>query len=332
MKKYAPVIGMLLAATFSSCLKDELPVPRQERVVGGGEGEGGGDGISFRVCMGTGYQDQLWLDIATGTVQNSNPFVAWDLAFESDPDGWRIRLNGAKKMLAFNMGAVDISQPHDTTGLGQYGMIDAPSGDPDSTAIGDWRGTQDVYMIDLGLNHLGQSQGRRKMRFTEVTAGHFTFEVARLDGSQLTTVTVPKDPTRLSTCYKVDAGVVPIEPARGEWDLVVTKYTHQFYDPYMPYLVTGVLSANGVRVAVVPGAELQDVTLADTLAHPFSTARDAIGYDWKYYSFESSSYIVDRTRVYIVQDASGDFFKLRFVDFYSEQGRAGCPMFEVVPL
>jgi len=316
------IIGALLATTLVSCLKDELPVPRQVR----------GEAMNMSACMGTGYQDQLWLDIATGTVKSSNPFVAWDLAFESDPVGWRIRLNGAKKMLVLNMGAVDISQPHDTVGMGQHGMIDAPSGEPDSTAIGDWRGAQDVYIIDLGLNYLGQSQGRRKMRFIEVTAGHFTFEVARLDGSQLTTVTVPKDPSRLFTCYKVGSGVVPIEPPRGDWDFVVTKYTHQFYDPYMPYLVTGILSASGVRVAVVPDAELENVSLADTLAHPFSAARNAIGYDWKYYSFETSSYIVDRNKVYIVQDMDGRFFKLHFVDFYNEQGRAGCPRLEVVPL
>ncbi len=322
MLKRIPILSVLLVATLSSCLKDELPVPKQVR----------GEAMTMMTCMGTGYQDQLWVDVSEGMVRSSNAYVAWDLAFESTPDGWHIYLNGAKKMMALNKGAVDISQPHDTVGMGVQGRIDAPSGDPDSTAFGDWRGTNNVYVLDLGLNYLGQSLGRRKVRFIEASSAEFRFEVALLDGSQLTTVTVPKDASRMFTCYKVGSGVVPIEPPRGQWDFVVTKYTHQFYDPFMPYLVTGVLSANGVRVAVVPDAELENVTLADTLAHPFRTSRDAIGYDWKYYSFETSSYIVDRNKVYIVQDMDGHFFKLHFVDFYNEQGRAGCPQFEVVPL
>lgn len=316
------IMGMALAAVLSSCLKDELPVPKQVR----------GDAMSVRTCMGPGYQEQLWLDLATGTVESSNPFTAWDLAFESSPEGWHIYLNSAKLMMALNKGAVDITQAHDTSGMGVNGRIDAPSGDADSTAIGDWRERDDVYIIDLGVNFLGQSQGRKKFRFLEATSSYFRFELADLNGSQLTTVTVPKDASRLFTCYKVGTGVLPIEPPRGQWDLVVSKYTHQFYEPYMPYLVTGILSANGVRIAVVPNAELNEVTLNDTLTHPFSTARNAIGYDWKYYSFDTGSYIVDRTKVYIVQDMEGYFFKLHFVDFYNEQGQVGCPLFEVVPL
>ncbi len=322
MRLRSLLAALLAACTFSSCLKEELPVPKQPR----------GEATTMTTCMGTGYQDQLWVDLASASIVSTNAYTAWDLAFESAPDGWHVYLNGAKKMMALNKGAVDINQPHDTVGMGQYGRIDAPSGVPDSTAFGDWRGTNDVYVLDLGLNHLGQSMGRRKIRFMEVTADHYRFEVARLDGSQLTSVTVPKDPTRIHTCYKVGAEVATIEPPRGAWDFVVTKYTHQFYDPYMPYLVTGVLTAPGVRVAVVPDAQLDLVTLADTASHPFSTERDAIGYDWKYYSFETSSYVVDRSKVYIIQDGDGAFFKLHFVDFYNEQGRAGCPKFEVVPL
>ena len=77
---------------------------------------------------------------------------------------------------------------------------------------------------------------------------------------------------------------------------------------------------------------MTSVTLDDTLQFPFSSARDAIGYTWKYYSFDTGSYTVDPSLVYIVQDAEGYFYKLRFVDFYSEQGEVGCPRFEVQPL
>lgn len=315
-------IGVLCAGLFSACLKDELPVPTAAR----------GDGRDVQVCMGAGYQDQLWLDVRTGTVLATNPKTAWDLAFESTADGWHIYLNGAKLMTAWNKGPVDITQAHDTVGMTAGERIDAPSGDRDSTAIGDWRGSNNVYIIDLGVNYLGQSLGLRKFRFDAVNASEFSFDLAAMDGSGLTTATVTKDASRSFTCYKVGEGVIPIEPARGEWDLVVTQYTHQFYEPFLPYIVTGVLSAGTTRVAIVPNADINTVTLNDTIAHPFSSARNAIGYDWKYYSFETSSYTVDQSVVYIVQDAEGFFYKLHFIDFYSEQGQVGCPLFSVIQL
>ena len=92
------------------------------------------------------------------------------------------------------------------------------------------------------------------------------------------------------------------------------------------------LSAPGTRVSELDGVDFGSVALADTMGHPFSSARDAIGYDWKVYSFETSAYTVRPDRVYIVQDPQGYYLKLRFLDFYSETGQVGCPRFETVSL
>lgn len=311
-----------LSLLFSSCMKEELPVPAAPR----------GDGMAMYECMGPGYQDQLWIDLSSGTVVNTNHKEAWDLAFESAPDGWRIWLNGAKLMTAWDRGAVDIAQPHDTVGMSSGRRIDAPSGHGDSTAFGDWRGRDAVFVVDLGFNTLGQSLGFRKFRFQSVSSTAYTFDVAHLDGSQLQTITVPKDPARHHTCFKLNDGVHAIEPVSGAWDFVLTQYTHQFYEPFMPYLVVGMLSAPGVRVAQVNNADFATVTLADTLQHTFHGGRDAIGYDWKVYSFDEASFTVDERMVYIVQDAEGFFFKLHFLDFYGEQGQTGCPLFHITPL
>ena len=317
------LIGALLGVGLTSCLKEELPVPARERDT---------TARSVQVCMGPGYQEQLWLDLGTGEVVSSNVKTAWDLAFESAPDGWRIYLNGSKMMTAYNIGPVDMTQTQDTVGMATGRHIDAPSGHRDSTAIGDWRGQDQVFIVDLGLDAIGIPQGLRKFKFLSSSPTEFVFEVARLNGTQHSMVTVPKDPSRSFTCYKTGTGVVDIEPQHGNWDLVVTQYTHQFYEPFLPYLVAGALSAKGVRASKVHGVVFENVTLADTLSHPFNASRDAIGYDWKEYVFETASYVVDHTRVYIVQDAEGLFYKLQFIDFYSESGQVGCPSFQVVAL
>lgn len=283
--------------------------------------------------MGAGYQDQLWLDLASGTVVSTNPKTAWDLAFESAPDGWRVMLNGSRLMTAWNLGPVDITLATDTSGMGVARRIDAPSGDPDSTAFGDWRGTSNVYVIDLGYNALGQSMGLRKVRMTGSSSTNYTFDLAFLNGSDPQSITIPKDASRTFTSYSIANGVVPIEPPSGSWDLVFTQYTHQFYDPYLPYIVTGVLNDRSrTRVARIADADFANVALSDTLAHPFGDRRDVIGYDWKTYSFDEASYTVNSRIVFIVQDGEGYFHKLRFLDFYNEQGQVGCPLFETVPL
>ncbi|MEO8589736.1 MAG: HmuY family protein [Flavobacteriales bacterium] len=316
-------IGPCCAVLLSACLKDELPVPVQPR----------GEGRSIQVCMGAGYQDQLWMDLRSGTVVSTNPKTAWDLAFESAADGWHVMLNGSRLMTAWNLGAVDITLPGDTNGMGAARRIDAPSGDPDSTAFGDWRGTNNVYLVDLGYDGLGQALGLRKVRMTGVTSSVFTFDVAQLNGSGLQSVTVSKDAMRTFTSYSFANGVVPIEPPAGTWDVVLTQYTHQFYVPYLPYIVTGVLVDRGhARIARIVNADFANVTLSDTLANPFSLRRDAIGYDWKTYSFETTAYTVDASIVYIVENAEGYFNKMRFLDYYGDQGEVGCPLFEVAPL
>ena len=316
------IVGSLAALLLTACMKEELPVPVAPR----------GEARTLQQCMGPGYQDQLWIDLGSATVVNTNHKEAWDLAFESAPDGWRIWLNGAKLMTAWDRGVVDIALPHDTVGMAAGRRIDAPSGHRDSTAFGDWRGRDAVFVVDMGFNTLGQSLGYRKFRFREVNASSYTFDVALMDGSQLQTVTLPKDPSRHHTCYKLGTGVQAIEPQRNAWDMVLTQYTHQFYEPFMPYLVVGMLSAPGVRIAQVSGGEFAAVQLNDTLQHPFISNRDAIGYDWKYYSFDQASYTVDQGAVYIVQDAEGYYYKVNFLDFYGGQGQVGCPLMQVAPL
>src|SRR5690606_3942500 len=126
---------------------------------------------------------------------------------------------------------------------------------------------------------------------------------------------------------------VTIAPPDGQYDLVFTQYTYQFYDPYMAYIVTGAVNGfSGLRVAELTTGDFISVSLADTLAHPFRTAEDAVGYDWKEYSFETSSYVIYPDHVFIVQDNDGYFFKLHFTDFYDDAGQRGCPKFEVVAL
>lgn len=310
------------AASMASCMKEELPAPRAAR----------GDARSTQLCLGAGYANQLWFDLASGEVVNENARTAWDLAFESAPGGWRVLLNGSRLMSVWPLGPADITQPHDTTGLGALRRVDAASLHPDSLAFGAWQGTGGVFIVDLGIAPDGSTLGLRKVRFNTVNASSYQLEHALLDGSALTSVIVPKDTQRAFTSWSFAQGVVPIEPVLGAWDLCFTQYTHRFEEFSLDYLVNGVLLASTTRVARVTGREFTTILAADTIAFPFRGERNAIGYDWKVYSFETSSYSIVPDLAFIVKDADGFLYKLRFVDFYGAQGQTGCPLFETVPL
>ena len=319
------ISGMVLALAFSGCVKDEIPVPKQPR----------GNAVVGVVHIGTDYASQVWYDLATNSVVSTNSKMDWDLTFECAADGWQVRLNMARNMKAHLTSQSDITVPTDTTGYGSTWTIDMSDGNRDSTALGDWRTEHPVYVIDMGLSVAGLPMGVRKLQVVDVSASSFHFRAAALDGSNVQDFTMQKDPTRSYAYFSFTSGsAVTIAPPLGSYDMVFTQYTHQFYapDPVIAYLVTGTVNGfSGARVAKVIG-NFASVTLGDTLNNPFNTAEDAIGFDWKTYSFVTSLYTVNSNYIYIVKTHAGYFFKLHFIDFYDDQGQHGSPKFESVAL
>lgn len=319
-------IGMVVAAlAFTGCMKDEIPVPKQPR----GNAE---EGIAH---IGTDYSMQVWYNLSTNSVVSTNSKMDWDLTFECAADGWQVRLNMARNMRAHPSGQTDITQNTDTTGYASTWKIDLPDGRPDSTALGDWRWEHPIFILDMGTNAAGLPVGVRKLQILDVSTSSFQFRTSALDGSNIQEFNVQKDPSRSYTYFSFTTGSsVTIAPPLGSYDMVFTHYTMQFYspDPYLAYLVTGAVNGfSGVRTAQIMG-NFGNITLDDTLNHPFSTDEDAIGYDWKDYSFDTGTYEVYSNQVYIIKDSEGYFFKLHFIDFYDEQGQRGSPKFEVMPL
>ncbi|MBP8824217.1 MAG: HmuY family protein [Flavobacteriales bacterium] len=323
MKNLFSLGVVLCGLVFTGCLKEEIPVPKAPR----------GGVVECVAQVGPAYDQQLWFDLGSYSVVAQNSKMDWDVAFECAPDGWQVRLNYARLMRA-HKSDTELGQPADTAGFGNTWKVDLPNGRTDSLALGDWRSDHPVYIVDMGYNTAGLPMGLRKLQVTAVSPSAYEFTVANLDGSATQQFTVPKDPARAYAHFSFSNGVATIAPPLGAYDLVFTQYTEQFLppEPYMAYLVTGTVNGfSGARVAELTG-DFAQITLADTLAQPFTTDQDAIGYNWKDYSFDSGLYEVYSNKVYIVQDREGYFFKLHFVDYYDAQGQRGSPKFEVMPL
>ncbi|NVK65593.1 MAG: HmuY family protein [Flavobacteriales bacterium] len=310
---------LLTALIISSCMKDEIPVPKHEA----------GSNTTNSINLGSDYRYQAYYDLETNTFVQEHEKIAWDLGFECAPSGFRIILNSAKSMAASNANCGNFTAITDT--VGSFWKYDVSSGNLDSTAIGDWLSSSSVYVIDRGYSHDGTHQGFRKLEIEQVNTNEYQIHYAELDGSGEETHTIQKDGTYNFVFFSFDANsTVSIQPPKEEWDLVFGQYSHLF-EPTFPYQVTGVRSnRNGVEVAEVFDKAFESIVYADINLYDFSPNIDIIGYDWK--TFVGGTYETHSDKNFIVKTTEGLYYKLHFIDFYTSTGEKGNPIFEVSAL
>jgi hypothetical protein len=323
-----PLITLAALLFLSGCIPEEDPIAPFDR----------GDAVEATVGMMGDYRLQLYYDLGTSRVVKSNDISAWDIGFRSDTGGHQIVLNGATTMAAADLGTVDFGV---AVAVGALSFrYDNPSGRWDSTAIGIWwsegglaeaTSRSHLYIIDRGYDAVGRALGYVRLRMIGVSDSTYEFRYGELSDTIGRRAIVRRDTTRTIAAFSFDSGEgYEAEPPKGEWDLLFTRYTHLFYEPtFTPYSVTGVLLNRHNTVAAADTTRsFEEVTSASIESLPYTARADAIGYDWKVYDFTTSSFIVD-SPVYIVRDSEGFAYKLRFLDFYDDQGEKGNPTFRL---
>ena len=319
MKRTYLLLFLLLLTVYFSCKHQELPVEKHNP----------GSLITASVNMESNYKWQIFYNLKKNVVVSQNLKTSWDLGFETNAEGFRIILNTSKAMFALNTGIQDFSTVSDTNGFFNNRTWDYPSGSMDSTAIGDWRNSNTVYLIDRGYNENGLPLGFKKVVFLNVTETQYTVRFSNLDGTNDVTRTITKDP-RYNFVFLLlnETGEVPIvEPPKDAWDICFTQYLHIFYDPYQPYLVTGCLHNRYNTLAAADSVlPFSGITIADTGKFNLSPNINAIGYEWK--KFDGNIYITSSYINYLIKNSDGYFYKLRFINFYDESGTKGNPVWE----
>jgi hypothetical protein len=321
MKKIFLVIVFL--PFFFSCEKEELPVAPHDP----------GNVITSTVNMEQNYRWQIYYDLGTNSVVGQNLRSAWDIGFETSASGHTVILNTSKAMFAWNTGDTSFAAVTDTAGFSLYKSWDEPSGNPDSTAVGNWTSIHPVYIIDRGYNENGQPQGIRKMKIQSVNAAGYSVRFANMNGSGDTTLFIPKDTTYNFTFLSFANGgqTVMIEPPKTTWDLVFTQYLHVFHDPVQPYLVSGcLLNHYHTTAARDTTTDFSVIDYTQATSSTFFTSINTIGYDWKF--FDGNTYTTDPSKNYIILDQDGVYFKLHFIDFYNTSGIKGNPKWEMQQL
>lgn len=302
---------LILLAGLSACSTKELPVPKRAET-------------TDQLDMGTDYNYQVFYSLAEGKEVSRNLKTDWDLSFESGADGFHVFLNSSKLMYAFNTGTDDFDAVTDTTGFALGMKMDAASGDLEATAIGDWRTERNVYIIDRGVTSQG-AIGYVKFQITAVTDAAYSVTFQDMSHGQRYALDIEKDNAYNSTFLSLNDGgkQVMIEPAKDKWDLCFTQFSVEIP---IPYMVTGVLTNRyQTETALDSLTAFESIDLAFAQQAEFSESLDVIGYEWKSYDLEAGVYQVDISKNYIVKTSEDFYYKLRFVDFYNEQGVKGNP-------
>ncbi len=279
--------------------------------------------------MESNYKWQFFYDLKTNTVVGQNLKTVWDLGFETSANGYRIILNTSKAMFVRNTGIVNFSGVSDTTDFATNKRWDEASGSLDSTAIGDWRNANNVYVIDRGYNETGVHQGFQKIQFQSVNENKYVVRFSQLNGTGDITMQIDKDSVYNFAFLSFTTGnTIIVEPPKVTWDLEFTQYTHIFYDPPVtPYLVTGCLlnrfNTTAKKDSLLTFSEINFSTVENFI---LSSNINTIGYDWKI--FANGTYITHTHLNYIIKDSEGFYYKLHFIDFYNNSGAKGNPKWE----
>ncbi len=331
-------IAIILTVTLllSSCFKKDKPVTLPPR----------GESQMAQIPLGSSYTNQVYFQFKTGNTFTSE-YRKWDLAFESSENGYHIWLNGGNmELAAFLSSSIVIEDITSVTGA--TWKWDAPSWNQDSTAIGKWidfRTVSDsasgIYAIDRGRTDISSADKIWKIQFISVDEHSYTFRYGRIGkGAQLYTKRIAKDPTRNYVLFSFDdeGKVVEQSPEKSDWDMLFTRYRYIFYDNLPPgyfppflYPVEGVLiNPENTAVARDSAKSFTEIDYAYAKGLNYKTSRDMIGFEWKSINLSAPllHYNVKSYLTYILRDQRGYYWKLRFLDFYNEQGEKGYPKFE----
>lgn len=330
---------MLLLVSLYSCEKEDKALP----------GRFLRDQIG-RVDMvsqgGVDYPQQVYFDLGSGQVKAQNSRDAWDLALSCKKDTPNLFVNPAMLEAVANTGSMDFNADYDPSGYNfkyerpdrfyHHGwMAD------DFEISGEPKGT--VFIIDMGRDLQNQKRDYKLLRIKSYSSATYTIQVSNLDHSDLREFQVSTDGNYnfLYVSLNDPGTILKLEPPKGQWDLLFTKYMERLYDggDTLDYSVSGCLLNPWQTQAYFDEVDYKDstsgyeqLTLDDLDRSKLTSQQNIIGYDWKSYDINAGAYVVLSRKVYFIKDSESFYYRLHFTGFYDESGHKGAVTFEYLPL
>jgi hypothetical protein len=335
MKNATLLICAGLALTFTACDKDDAVVIPPAST-----------GLTTTLSGGAGGSvaaNSVFVDFSTDKV-DSVARASWDLGFYAGTD-FRVVINNTTAATAKVINKTDLTQVNasDTTGfadamifangVGSLGNIDDVTGDLTKTVISAISATDadnKVYILKPTNGAAAPARDWYKIRIIR-NGANYKLQYAKLSETAVKTIDVVKDATYNFNYVSLETNaVVKVEPAKASWDIEWT-YTSYLAGPTIPYPTSDFVYINslgGVTAAEVLTSRVSYATFADTsiAATNFSSSKIVIGSNWR---ATTGTIGVKTDRFYVVKDAAGNVYKLRFISFHaSDGGIRGYPKIE----
>ena len=298
---------LLLFLSFQACIPEEDPVAPFDR----------GDMNTESLDMGLRFSKMIFYSLSEQKIIDSCELEAWDLFLEED----KISLNPSRFMSAARVGNIDFDEQSDTLGL-------IFTYDP-STGSGDFalKANDELYVLNMGISGMGDGLGFLKLKIKD-EGSHYLLRYADLNEDSIQSLKLDK-----GQHYSIGTQQEYDLLDRSEYDFVFTRYPYFFELEQLHYLVTGTLSGD-IEVLEVNDFAFEEIDYAfyEERSNDLSDDLDVIGYDWKEYNFDDTFYYVQETKSFIIRDAKGFVYKMRFTSYYDEKGESGHPSFEYILL
>ncbi|CDF81089.1 heme-binding protein HmuY-like protein [Formosa agariphila KMM 3901] len=308
---------------------------------------------------GANEPNQVYVDLSTNTTTEIAR-DSWDLGFSSGTE-FRVVLNGSIYMATAALSATDIDAvTEDNTevltlqeqvAVGTYAaeniaFVDAPNGDLSGTAIAEvTEDNNNVYLLNLGFGLsnesaatgsvavTGESRGWKKIKITK-SGNDYVLQYADLNATTHQEITISKNSDYNFTFFSFNTEtVVDVEPKKSEWDLNFTVFTNEIQG-YGSYGYTDFVANNlkaDAKAYLINNEEAtltyDTFTLDDVNSTLFENDQRNIGSSWRNGGGPSSLPSLKDSVFYIVQDANGNYYKLKFLALTNESGVRGYPEF-----
>lgn len=287
---------------------------------------------------GSNAANSVFLDLSSN-VQTPVLRSSWDLGFLNGTD-FRVTINGTNGASVWAINKSDLNAVSDKDfktdslavgqGIGKLSLVDDATGDLTKTAIGAVSATDTDNKVYI-LNRKGGSMDvlpvadLYKIRVLRKGTG-YTLQYAKVNETTFKTLDITKDAAYNFEFISLEKGAtVDVEPAKDRWDLKwgYSMYFTNFGSGLIPYGFSDLVFTNnlgGVEAAEV----LTTMATYDAFAESnltgvtFSKAADAIGSKWRVTS--GGTVGVKTDRFYLIKDAAGNIYKVRFISFHANDG------------
>lgn len=335
------LVAAVLATSLMVSCKKETPViipPPSEGTTTTLNGGTGGANAENTVFI------DLSADLYTSVARKS-----WDLALYAGTD-FRVVLNNTTSAGILVTTKTDLSQvgATDTIGLtlavsqaspqpAHFSFFDDINGDLAKTAIPAVSATEadnKVVILNRGTGGGIAARPWIKLRVLRNGSAGYTIQYAGITETTFKTVTVSKDASYHFKFVSLDnnGGVVNVEPAKTQWDLQWGYSVFKTnFGADVPYNFSDLVNINylaGVQAAEVLTSTITYAAYAEAniATTTFSGARWTIGSNWR---ATTGTVGVKTDRFYVIKDAAGNVYKLKFNSFTSNDGgERGKPVIE----